>query len=453
VRFYARGNGRYAVNLGTDQTRAENNHYSKEITITSEWKLYELPFVLLTQTWGEAKPWDPSTIFFIGFNAVASPGTSGQIFVDNLEFYLKDEGRDPNIIIPVPKINQEGYLTVGKKYFCINTNTASQGDPFYIRNSHNDVVFTGTISGTPLIDTASTGEEVWKVDFSELSTPDTYTISVNNKESHSFTISDSVYNRLFRDALRCFYLIRCGLAENDPITGINRLACHLNDALVRGGTGNFDATGGWHNAGDLGKYVNETALSVTYMLWLCEIKPDMMKGMNIQIPESGTYMSYLLSEAKWGLTWLLKMQKADSTVYHKVDSEPYLFGCGSPDLDPYDRYAEFQKATEPQIPSTVDAGDFTGVMALAARVFESVDNAFSATCLEAAKKTWAWLSTHPAVGQGDPYYVDPDSWQKYLWAEGEMARTLNSGTLRSAFSAAIDTVELNHASWGEPHLF
>jgi hypothetical protein len=56
VRFFARGNGTYAVSLGTDQTRVESNHYSKEITITSEWRLYELPFLLFAQTWGNTKP-------------------------------------------------------------------------------------------------------------------------------------------------------------------------------------------------------------------------------------------------------------------------------------------------------------------------------------------------------------------------------------------------------------
>ncbi len=453
VRFYARGNGSYEVNIGTDQTRAENNHYSKEITVTPEWRLYELPFVLFTQKWGTPGPWDPSTIFSIGFSVVASPDTSGQIFIDNIEFYYKEEGKDPNIIIPLPKINQEGYLTQGRKYFCITTNVASQGDPFYVRDSLNNVVFSGTITGSPVIDTSSTGEEVWKVDFSAFSSPGTYTISVNDKESHPFAISDSVFNSLFRDALRCFYLIRCGLAEDDPITGINRPACHLSDAMIRGGFGIIDVTGGWHNACDLGKFVHEIAVSVAYMLWLYELKSGPMMKLNIHIPESGNQVSDLLNEARWGLTWLLKMQKSDSSVYHKVDSEPDLGGFFTPDMDPYERYVEFQKATEPQVPSTIDAAVFAGVMAQSARVFKAIDDNFSATCLDAAKKAWAWLITHPETGQSDPYYIDPDWSQEYIWALGEMARTLNSNTLRTQFSATIDTVNLIPFSQDAPHMF
>jgi hypothetical protein len=41
-------------------------------------------FVLFTQTWGNAKPWDPSTIFSIRFTTTASPGNSGQIYIDYL---------------------------------------------------------------------------------------------------------------------------------------------------------------------------------------------------------------------------------------------------------------------------------------------------------------------------------------------------------------------------------
>ncbi|MGD0337224.1 MAG: glycoside hydrolase family 9 protein [Bacteroidota bacterium] len=460
VRFYARGNGRYDISLATNQTRTDNNHYVKTINLTSEWKLYELPFSQFAQTWGPPKPWDSSTVFAVGFNAVASYGMSGQIWIDDIEFYLASEAHqitDPNVIILEPKVNQLGYLPGEKKYFCIVSDIASVGDTFHILNSSNDTVLTGTISGTPINDTASTGENVWKVDFSSLNISENYIIKMNNRESYQFQIGDSVYNNLFKDALRCFYLIRCGLAENDPVTGINRPVCHLNDAKIRAGSGSIDAIGGWHNACDKGKFVNETAISIAYMLWLYELRGNVLKDLNIDIPESSNGISDLLNEARWGLTWLLKMQKPDGTVYHKVDSEPYLYYCPdqAPDMDPYDsqRFAEFQKSDEPQTPSTIDAADFTGVMSLAARVFKDIDSSFAAVCLNAAQKTWTWVSSNTNIGQSDPYYVDPVPWQEYLWAKGEMARSLNSGTLRSEFSANIDTVSLTSGGWGEPQLF
>lgn len=460
VRFYARGNGRYDISLATDKTRSGNNHYVKSINLTSEWTLYELPFSQFAQTWGQAQPWDPSTIYAFGLAPVAAVGMSGQVWIDDIEFYLASEAHpvaDPNQIILVPKTNQVGYLPGEEKYFCAPSACAAAGDTFHVLDSLGNIVYSSSISGTPTNDTGSTGEYVWKIDFSEFRTPGTYKMEVNNRVSYSFKISDSVYNNLLKDALRCFYLIRCGLAENDPVSGINRPACHLADAKVRGGTGSIDATGGWHNAGDKGKFVNETAVSVAYMLWLYELKSASLKDLKINIPESGNGVTDILDEAKWGLQWLLKMQNADGAVYHKVDSEPYLLSCPNlpPESDPYSglRYVEFQKSDVPQKPSTIDAADFVGVMSQAARVLQGIDSVLAAKCLAAAKKTWGWVSVNKNVGQTDPYYPDSVASQEYLWAEGEMARTLGSSGLRSQFSGDIDGVALASVSWSDPQLF
>jgi endoglucanase len=460
VRFHARGNGRYDISLATNQTRSGNNHYVKSINLTSEWTLYELPFSQFAQTWGQPQPWDPSTIYAFGLAPVASFGMSGQIRIDDIEFYLVSEAHpvlDPNQLILEPKVNQVGYLPDEEKYFCVVSNAAAAGDAFQLLDSLGNSVYSGSISATPIDDFESTGEHVWKTGFSGLNTPGTYKVNIKNKESYYFKISDSVYNNLFKDALRCFYLIRCGLAENDPVSGINRPACHVNDAKVRGGSGIKDATGGWHNAGDKGKFVHETAISVAYMLWLYELKSAPLKDLNINIPESGNGVADILNEAKWGLQWLLKMQNADGAVYHKVDSEPNLYYCpeSAPDLDPYDgfRYVEFQKNDEPQNPSTIDAADFTGVMSQAGRVFKGIDAAFAAQCLDAAKKSWGWVGLNANVGQTDPYYADPVASQEYLWAEGEMARTLNGSGLRTQFNNDMDRVALAPVSWSDPQLF
>ncbi|MGE5846400.1 MAG: glycoside hydrolase family 9 protein, partial [Ignavibacteria bacterium] len=460
IRFYAKGNGRYEITLPTDLTRNENNHYLKAINLTEEWKLYELPFSRFAQTWGTPQPWDSSTVFAVGFQAVASFGMSGEIRIDNIEFYLVSEAHqlpDPNVIILEPKVNQIGYLPSGEKYFCISSDAASEGDLFYVSSSNDDTVYSGVLSGSAVNDIPSSGENVWKADFSELDIPGSYKIKINGNESYQFKIEDNLYADLFKDALRCFYLIRCGIAENDPVTGINRPACHINDAKIRGTSDSIDATGGWHNANDKGKFVNETAISIAYMLWLYELRGDALKELNINIPESGNYISDLLNEAKWGLNWLLKMQKEDGTVYHKADSEPYLYYCPdpAPDMDPYNdlRFVEFQKSDLQQTPSTIDAADFAGVMSQAARVFKDVDPSFSETCLNAAQKSWTWVSNNKNTGQSDPYYVDPDPWQEYLWALGEMGRSLNSSTLRSEFSSNVDIKSFNHVGWGDPQLF
>jgi endoglucanase len=460
VRFYARGNGRYDVSLATDKTRSGNNHYVKSINLTSEWTLYELPFSQFAQKWGQAQTWDPSTIYAFGISPVASFGMSGQIWIDDIEFYLQSEAHpavNPNKIILEPKINQVGYLAGEQKYFCVVSKLAAAGNTFQILDSLGYSAYSGLISGSPIDDSASTGERVWKIDFSGFDTPGTFKVNVKNKVSYYFKISDSVYDNLFKDALRCFYLIRCGLAEDDPVSGIHRPACHISDVKIRGGSGSINVEGGWHNAGDKGKFVHETAISVAYMLWLYELKSAALNDLDIHIPESGNGVTDILNEAMWGLRWLLKMQKTDGTVYHKVDSEPYLYYCPEqpPDLDPYDsyRYVEFQKSDEPQNPSTIDAADFAGVMAQAGRVFQRIDSTFAAQCLNAANSAWVWVTRHTNVGQTDPYYRDSVASQEYLWAEGEMARTLDNNDLRSQFSNDIDKIAPAPVSWLEPQLF
>ena len=138
VRFYARGNGRYDVSLATDQTREGNNHYVKPINLTSEWTLYELPFSHFAQTWGQSQPWDPATIYGFGLAPVASYGMTGQIWIDDIEFYLESEAHevpDPNRIFLEPKINQVGYLPGEEKYFCIVSDIAAAGDSFRVVDS------------------------------------------------------------------------------------------------------------------------------------------------------------------------------------------------------------------------------------------------------------------------------------------------------------------------------
>jgi endoglucanase len=456
IRFYARGYGLYEVMLGTDLTRSENNHYAKKVHVDSTWNLYELPFDQFAQTWGTPQPWDPTTVFSVTFSVVSLGGISGQVWIDDIEFYLEVEEQpvpDPNIKIWHPKVNQVGYLTGSPKYFAVTADSVSAGDTYAILNESDDIAYTGTLSGTPVNDTASTGEYVWRADFSDVNTPGTYRVSINGKESFPFLVSDSAFNPLFRDALRCFYLIRCGVAQDDPVTGISRPACHTALSTIRGTSATMDAVGGWHNACDLGLFMHETAISIAHMLWLYEMRPGTFRTLNLKTPESDNGVSDLLDQARWGLTWLLKMQDAEGWVYHKADGEPHLDHISTPDLDPYGHIVSCQRDGTPQDPSTIDAADFAGVMSQAARVFAGIDDDFASRCGEAAEKAWTWVSTHPWVGQSDPYYADPQSWQEYVWAAGEMARTLDDNGLRNTFQSIADTATVDYVSWTTPQLF
>ena len=456
IRFYVKGAGGYSVALATNQTKITLNHYTAPFNPTSTWQQYEIPFSSLTQLWGTAKPWEPSTIYSIVFTSVSTPGNSGQLRFDNIEFYTAAEANilpNPNVIILEPKINMLGYLPNEKKYFYVVTNTAAVGDTYKIFDANGNTSYAGTLSGLAVNDIATTGEGVWKVDFSNFKTIGTYHISINNKDSFHFKIADDVYDGLFKDSLRCFYLIRCGIGINDEVTGLSRNACHLSDAITKDTAVNSDFTGGWHNAGDYGKWCHMEAISSAWFMWLYEMKTANMKNFKNNILESTNSMSDLLNEAKWGLDFLFKLQNTDGSVYHKVDTEGNFCWGTKPDMDPFTRYAAFQKIGQLQIPSTIDAADFSAVMAQASRVFDNIDSDYSIKCRQAAIKAWEWVVANSATGQTDPYYTDASSTEEVLWAKAEMFRLTGDTNLSTTFSSDIDSHILENVSWATPEFF
>lgn len=346
--------------------------------------------------------------------------------------------------ILAPKVNEIGYLPQDTKTLHVTaSDAAAPGAAVTIVDSTSgQTVWSGTLSPSAIDDTASTGELVLSGDFSALSTPGTYVAEVGGLSSPSFPIASSAYNSLYRDALRTFYLIRCGVAIDDAETGIQHPACHTHDAVLLDAGTTLDLTGGWHNAGDYGKWVHEAAISTSLLLWLVELNPGGVVQISAATPESNDGMPDLLNEAHWGLTWLLKMQQSDGSVLHKVDTQPNFAWGIPPQNDPYTRMAGFA--------STIDASDFTAVMLQAARVFQTVDASFAEQCAQAASASWAWVQANPSVGETDPYYTDSDPSQEVLWATGEMLRATHDPQVAAAWSTASQQLAPGGLAWSTP---
>ena len=79
--------------------------------------------------------------------------------------------------------------------------------------------------------------------------------------------------------------------------------------------------------------------------------------------------------------------------------------------------------------SSMAVGDFVATMALASRIYRPFDSAFADRTLTAAKKSYAWLETHPEFlfehikecGTGG--YGDRSDIDERLWAAMELYRT------------------------------
>ena len=355
-----------------------------------------------------------------------------------------DGGADP--IILTPKTNQVGYLPDAEKGFTIVAGGAvTGGSSFQVRTSADVLAYSGQLESDTVNETAAAGETVLRGDFSPLATPGTYVVVLDGAVSRPFVIGGGVYGRLYRDAARAFDIIRSGVAIADPLTGVSHPPSHMMDAALRDKPGmSRDLTGGWYNAGDFGKWVHMAAISTSYMMWLHELGGSTVDGVALEIPDTVAGVPDLLTEARWGLTWMLKMQNTDGSVYHKVDTEPNFAWGDGPDMDPYPRSAAD--------PSSIDAGDFVAAMIQAARVFATIDSTFAATCRSAADLSWSWLQANLNVPQPDPYYTDADPSQETLWALAERVRATHDGTLTTTLLSKIGSTVLDPLSWQTPEI-
>lgn len=326
-------------------------------------------------------------------------------------------------------VDQLGYLPGSEKYVLADF----AGNEFKVYNTQNSQqVLTGTM--LPFIgNDPSSGLTLYRGDFSSLSTPGSYRVVIDNSTlSAVFVIADSVYNPLFKKSLKSFYYQRCGTDLLGATAGnYYHTRCHPADGFLHNSTGEngfHSASGGWHDAGDFGKYVVNAGISVGTLLMAYEYFPQKFDSDNLHIPESGNGVPDLLDEVRYELNWFLKMQRADGAVYFKLTAENFS-AMIMPQSDASTRYIY-------EVSSTATAS-FAAVMARAARVYQAYDASFSASCLLAAQTAWNYLQAHPAIfpdggfhnpiGTGTGQYGDSNDSDERLWAAAELwETTLNS---------------------------
>nr|MCR4587815.1 glycoside hydrolase family 9 protein [Lachnospiraceae bacterium] len=182
----------------------------------------------------------------------------------------------------------------------------------------------------------------------------------------------------------------------------------------------LDIQGGWHDAGDFGRYVSAGAVAVAHMLYAYELFPEAFED-TVNIPESGNGVPDLLNECRYELEWMLQMQREDGGVYHKQTTF-----CHAPFIMP-----EEDKEQMMVFPvSSMSTGDFAGVMCLASRVYKEFDPSFARDCMHAAVEAGMWLMEHPENtdfknpdGCNTGEYGDEDDRDERMWAFAELIRT------------------------------
>ncbi|MDD2647670.1 MAG: glycoside hydrolase family 9 protein [Eubacteriales bacterium] len=299
---------------------------------------------------------------------------------------------------------------------------ATEGEEsFEIRNAWGKAIITGRFS-MPRYDEAS-GCTVATADFTSLEQEGQYTF-ISGESSASFRVAPNIYNAVGDALYKSFYYFRCGCDLLPEFAGAYaHKACHTEPAVVFGMDTKVDVSGGWHDAGDYGRYPAPGVKAVADLLYAYEMNP-LAFSRPVGIPDSSSRIPDVLTEARYELEYLLKMQTAEGSVYHK--STPMRF-CGM--IMPEEE--KEQMVLIP--PDTVATADVAAVMAIACRVYEPFDSAFSDRCKQAAFAAYDYLSAHPEAvlpgrnpeGMNTGTYGDSCDKDERAWAAAAMYRLTN----------------------------
>lgn len=327
------------------------------------------------------------------------------------------------------QVNQVGYLSSGKKQAVVTFSENNLGlTPvrFIIcEKSTGRKVYEGNSSSWRFF--AGSGQTVSTLDFTEFTKNGDYVIKIPKQEgvreeivSFDFSIKRStaeLYGKIRDDALRAFVFWKCG---DDGV-----YSCHAGDkyADVHGQPGQkIDVRGGWHDAGDYGKYSVNAAYTVGMLFLGLESFPN---AFNFRIPGTGKGKVGMQDILRPEIEWFFSMQRQDGAVYHKACSKEWPLNETSPERD------AFIKTVLPV--STTATADFAAIMAQASRAFSNTDPELSRKCLDAAERAWQFLEKNPALIMVDPTYdgkeyggpyIDErsDDKDERLWAAAELWR-------------------------------
>jgi endoglucanase len=319
----------------------------------------------------------------------------------------------------------------------------------------------------PFTDTALNATYYF-ADFSAFDDPGTFYLEVpalgsdETAQSAPFQIGPDVLAGALTSAMTGLYGQRCGTAVKITMGDETwqHGACHQHDAdslkYLTGEDKPFPSVGGWHDAGDYGKYVNNGAFSVGMLLEAWEHFQPTLAALALPIPEHGKSadggagpLPDFLWEVKWELDWLLSAQSASGgsgglpDKLTAVDFESY---GTMPDDDHQQRY--FSGI------GTAMTADVVAVMAKAARIYQDAAPADAARYLAAAEVGYAYLTANagPAVADNDSprsstnvfltghyFETDPDN---RLWAAAELWETTGDPAVLADFEtrAAGQTV-------------
>lgn len=356
--------------------------------------------------------------------------TSFSIFATT--FAAQTPALPENPALPAIHVDQVGYLTNYKKIAIVTEIPDDISDFKIVNVKTGQIVFNGKLSASKFDEMS--GENVRTADFTSLKTPGTYQLWIRGIGSYEFEIGNNVYALATIQNLRSFTLSRCNNPMSDSVTGLiiekghpqdKNAILYFSDELNKKGE-IFDMSGGWYDAGDYGKYTTTAAISTAELLLAYELHPNHFTSGQLFFPkgvQTDKKMPDLLTEVKYELDWVQKMQRSDGSTFHKVAGAKWPSHAISPDTDTQDRF----------IYNTCSAATamYGATLAIGARVYKNFDANYSEKLLNNAKRAWAYLEKTPKSiyrtdeghDGGSGPYNDENDIQERVWLAAELFKT------------------------------
>src|SRR6185369_16249500 len=242
-----------------------------------------------------------------------------------------------------------------------------------------------------------------ELDFSAFKKPGRYVLRCGQAESLPFLIGTDAWAGLPGELLEFMRQQRCGY--NPWLDAV----CHPLDGRtaygpLTNGT-ELDARGGWHDAGDLLKYLL-TSGNATAQLLLAGLLDPSSSGdqFDARGHPGANGVPDLADEAYWGLDWMLKLHPAPDQLYHQVADDRDHIGWRLPQNEIADYgwgkggarvvyFADGQPQGLQQYKSASTgvanlAGRYAAAMALAWQTWHRTQPAFAERCLKAGREVY-----------------------------------------------------------------
>ena len=364
-----------------------------------------------------------------------------------------------------PLMNQLGFYPEAEKTVVYPGNDANGLE---VRDLNGKTVL--KLDAPDVYDWEYSGEEVQTFDISAIKTQGTYRLFRGGAYVGSpITVGKNVYDDLVKGSLKWFYYQRASMPLLPQYAGKwARSAGHMDDKVivygsdkVTGGKGagkTINSARGWYDAGDYGKYIVNSGITVFTLLEIYEHFPKYMDSLTWNIPREFPKYPELLEEIRYNLDWMLTMQDKDGGVYHKVTTLKFG-GSVLPEDDTAPRYAIIKN-----MPASLD---FAAVMAQASVVYRNIDKAYADKMLKAAESAYAWAKKNPKAIYKQPDDVqtggyvpgDENGKDEFRWAAAELYRAKAVAGAKSDKAAAGYLKDLkgnpftaNGAWWGDVNM-